>query len=158
MRELTRIRRSKIAALCAVPALVLLMAGCASVAGSGTEKADAAPMSDEEYSAAVDAFDLKVAQCLRDKGFDVKDPKPGEGILENLPGINEAGTACYEELGGRPSKGEEPPSDEETMKTMLKTAECLREKGYEVVDPTLKTGLQVPETVTQADLDICFAL
>lgn len=158
MRATPRIHRSQIAALFAVPALVLMLAGCAAGGSSAESTAAAgdAPLSDEEYSKAWDSFNLEVAQCLRDKGFDVKDPAPGAGFEENLPGMNEAGTACYDELGGPPSSGVKL-TDAEILDSMMKTVDCLRKKGYDVPDPTLETGVQGVESVSQADLDICYS-
>ena len=158
MRVTRRIRRSKIAALLAVPALVLMLAACASegATSEAPPASEGAPLSEAEFEAARDAYDMKVAQCLRDKGFDVKDPQPGEGIVEDLPGINEAGAECYAELGDPPTAGEKL-TDAEQMDSMIKTVECLREKGYDVPDPTIDTGIRGTETVPESDLAICYA-
>ncbi|MET0854752.1 MAG: hypothetical protein ABWY30_08975 [Microterricola sp.] len=158
MRATTRIRRSKIGALLAVPALILMLSACASegTAAETPAVSEDAPLSDAEFAAARDAYDMKVAQCLRDKGFDVKDPKPGEGIVEDLPGINEAGSACYEELGDPPTAGKQL-TDAEQMDSMMRTVECLREKGYDVPDPSVETGIRGTETVPESDLTICYS-
>lgn len=158
MRAPRRFHRSTIAALLAVPTLVLMLAACApeGATSEAPGASEGAPLSDTEFEAARDAYDMKVAQCLRDKGFDVKDPQPGEGIVEDLPGINEAGAECYEELGDPPTAGEKL-TDAEQMDSMMKTVECLREKGYDIPDPSIDTGIRGTETVPDSDLTVCYA-
>lgn len=168
MRVVSRIRRSQIGVLLAVPAMVLMLAACASAgssaetpAGSSAEAPAAstqAPLNDEEYSKAWDAFNLEVAQCLRDKGFDVKDPAPGGGFEEDLPGMREAGTDCYRELGGQPVSDAPKMTDAEFLDAMMKETECLRKKGYDLPDPTLQSGLGAPTVeLDPADWDACRA-
>ena len=44
---------------------------------------------------------VKGAQCLRDLGYNVKDPKPGEGVsIENIP--TDAVNKCF----GKPRSGQ----------------------------------------------------
>ena len=79
-----------IAGFAATAAILVTLAGCAAPAEtSGPTSAsggEGASVSDAAFQAARDAYDLELAQCLRDKGLDVKDPQPGQGIQESKIG------------------------------------------------------------------------
>lgn len=152
-------RRSRSAAgFAALLALALTMAGCAAApAGSGgappasgTDSPDAAA----EFTAARDAYDLKLAQCLRDAGFQVADPKPGQGITETGDDLNAAASVCMAELGDPPQfAGRIDPT--EALKEMLTWADCLRDRGVEVEEPRLAEAFVVPADATEQDIDAC---
>jgi hypothetical protein len=152
----TRLLRSA-TGLAASAALVFLLAGCApSAGGSDTTEGSggATPTDEASFSAARDAYDLKLAECLRGKGLDVKDPEPGMGIQESSEEINAAASICMQEIGDPPVY-ESPLSDTELHEVYLALAECYRDLGYEVVDPRIGEAFVIPETATDADMAAC---
>lgn len=149
--------RPRFAAAALAPALglLLLLAGCSGPTPDGAAGNDtSAPTDDAAFSAARDAYDLKLAQCLRDAGFDVKDPKPGEGITETAEGINEAASVCMGEIGDPPTSGGKV-DETEMLETMLGWAECLRERGITVEEPQLGQAFFVPEDASPEELATC---
>lgn len=93
---------------------------------------------------------VKFAQCMRDNGVDMPDPKEdGSGgvMLEAVPG-GEAGSADMEKMNAAneackkhlPNGGEfKPPSPEEQDK-MRQQAKCMRDRGYNWPDPKFEGG------------------
>lgn len=139
----------------AVIAAALFLAGCSAsptTGGSGTTSE--APSGNAGFSAARDAYDLKLAQCLRDAGFDVKDPQPGEGITETGEDLNAAASVCMAELGD-PPRADAQMDETEALNTMLGWAECLRERGIEVIEPKLGEAFVLPDDATDEDVEAC---
>ncbi|GAA4521391.1 hypothetical protein [Nonomuraea ferruginea] len=111
-------------------ALALALTGCGAEApgvasAGGDPTASAAPSLDREERG------LKWAQCMRENGVDVPDPKPGEGIRMTMgPGTQEkmeqAREACKE---WQPAGGGR--ADGESNDDLLKIAACMRENGVE---------------------------
>ncbi len=100
---------------------------------------------------------LLMARCLRDNGYDVKDPKNDEGLRSVLTPIflaaNEKGRtelfetiqACAEENNiplGDNADFENPEDVADRLDTELEFAQCLREKGIEVEDPSVDRPLR----------------
>ena len=100
---------------------------------------------------------LLMARCLRDNGYDVKDPKNDEGLRSVLTPIflaaNEKGRtelfetiqACAEENNiplGDNTDFENPEDVADRLDTELEFAQCLREKGIEVEDPSADRPLR----------------
>ena len=100
---------------------------------------------------------LLMARCLRDNGYDVKDPKNDEGLRSVLTpiflGANEKGRtelfetiqACAEENNiplGDNADFENPEDVADRLDTELEFAQCLREKGIEVEDPSADRPLR----------------
>ena len=100
---------------------------------------------------------LLMAKCLRDNGYDVKDPKNDEGLRSVLTPIflaaNEKGRielfetiqACAEENNiplGDNADFENPEDVADRLDTELEFAQCLREKGIEVEDPSADRPLR----------------
>ena len=94
---------------------------------------------------------LLMARCLRDNGYDVKDPKNDEGLRSVLTPIflaaNEKGRielfetiqACAQENNiplGDNADFENPADVADRLDTELEFAQCLREKGIDVEDPS----------------------
>jgi hypothetical protein len=147
------------AGVAATAALLVVLAGCAAPAASGgaaegSGGVGGAAVSGEEFSAARDAYDLKLAECLRGKGFDIKDPLPGQGIQESSSEINEAASTCMSEIGDPPMV-ESPMSDTELLSTQLVWAQCFRELGYEAQEPTLAMAFVIPDGATDDDIAAC---
>jgi hypothetical protein len=142
----------------------LLAAGLVSLPACGADEREPASgtkpanqVSERDFSSARDAYDLELAGCLREKGLDVKDPQPGQGIQESSPEINAAASKCMAELGDPPSVALSKADEAEMRKVQLEQAACLRDKGYDVKDPSPQEALTVPEDATQEDVDACFA-
>lgn len=139
----------------AVVAAALILAGCAAApSGSGGGGTPDAPAGDAGFSAARDAYDLKLAQCLRDAGFDVKDPQPGQGITESGDDLNAAASVCMAELGD-PPRADAKIDETEALQVMLGWAECLRNRGIEVVEPRLGEAFVLPDDATDEDAKAC---
>ena len=100
---------------------------------------------------------LLMARCLRDNGYDVKDPKNDEGLRSVLTPIflaaNEKGRtelfetiqACAEENNiplGDNADFENPEDVADRLDTELEFAQCLRENGIEVEDPSADRPLR----------------
>ncbi|PRA81337.1 hypothetical protein [Microbacterium sp. MYb66] len=152
--------RSLLTALVATPMLLLALAACSTGTGGASSAAPTAASgggssaADAELSAARDDYDLKLAECIRGKGFDVADPKPGEGFDSDDPEEITAAGECMQELGDPPG-GASRKTDAEHLEDMIKTVDCLRGKGYEVNDPTIETGFLMPDDVSDADFETC---
>ncbi len=92
---------------------------------------------------------MAFTQCLRDQGFDVLDPvvdsegnvqKPelAEGVDPKREDLGEAYEACSEHLGGFSFERKRVDVSEQ-VDQFVALATCLREKGYDVDDPTAET-------------------
>ena len=101
--------------------------------------------------------ELLLARCLRDKGYDVQDPKNDEGLRSVLTPIfiaaDERGRTelfetiqiCAEENNiplGDNSDFENPEDVADRLDTELEFAQCLRGKGIEVEDPSAERPLR----------------
>ncbi|NUS73186.1 MAG: hypothetical protein HOQ05_07255 [Corynebacteriales bacterium] len=110
--------------LAAVPmALALALTGCS----NGDKNEDAA--------SEADAQGVLYAQCLRENGLDVEDPKPGENVRIQLEAggsvtkekAQEAQAACKDL---NPSS-DNPAAQQEMAEKSRKFSECMRENGVE---------------------------
>ena len=110
----------------------------------------------EENLSSEDA-QLLLARCLRDYGYDVKDPKNDEGLRSVLTPIfiaaDEKGrTELFETIQGCAEENNIPLGDNaafenpedvaDRLDTELEFAQCLREKGIEVEDPSADRPLR----------------
>ena len=101
--------------------------------------------------------ELLLARCLRDKGYDVQDPKNDEGLRSVLTPIfiaaDERGRTelfqtiqtCAEENNiplGNNADFENPEDVADRLDTELEFAQCLRGKGIEVEDPSADRPLR----------------
>ncbi|GAB2873489.1 hypothetical protein [Lentzea nigeriaca] len=104
---------------------------------------------------------VKFAQCMRDNGIDMPDPKqddkggvmieasPGDGSPPDEEKMKAAHEACKKHL---PNGGEfKPPSPEEQDK-MRQNAKCMRDKGYNWPDPKFDGG-GAAESIELPNLD-----
>ncbi|MFC7220526.1 hypothetical protein ACFQLX_20530 [Streptomyces polyrhachis] len=149
------------AALAALPvALTLALAGCGSDGGGDDGVASAGDGRKDPKAAASpglsrDEMLVKLAQCLREHGVDVEDPKPGEGLAVPVDGGGQAKVDTAMEA----CRAFEPPapSDEDNAKEreqMLTFARCMRENGVESFkDPKPGEGVDLgPEQAQDPDL------
>ncbi|TMR99611.1 hypothetical protein [Nonomuraea basaltis] len=125
--------------LTALAAATLLLAGCgsddgggsdvASVSGTGPQAAASAKPSEDPHEKA-----LKYAQCMRENGIDMDDPEPGKGVMlrldKNTPQetMKKAQEACkqYAPSGQRAGGG-----DPKRAEALRKVAQCMRDNGVE---------------------------
>ncbi|HEX8867902.1 MAG TPA: hypothetical protein VF821_19745 [Lentzea sp.] len=95
---------------------------------------------------------LKYAQCMRDNGVDMPDPKQdengqgmviqgmpadGEGAPPDMEKLNAATTACKQYL---PNGGEYKPPSPEDQDKARQSAKCMRDRGYNWPDPKFDGG------------------
>ena len=101
--------------------------------------------------------ELLMARCLRDMGYDINDPKNGERLRSILQPVFlatdqkgrdelfETIQICAEENDiplGNNADFENPEDVAERLDTELEFAQCLREKGIEVEDPSTERPLR----------------
>jgi hypothetical protein len=128
------------AALLAVAAL-----GLAACGGDDEAPASAANSASEDDKTR--EAQVKFAECMRENGVDIPDPKPGEGQRIRVgpdSGIDpeefeEASKACekYRE-DIRPQLSEE--EQQEFKERALEFARCMREHGVDMPDPTFDSN------------------
>jgi hypothetical protein len=130
--------------------LMLGIAGCAGTSGgSGVARASKPPGASASPKPAGTGDEqeqmLKFAQCMREHGIQMDDPKPGEGI--KLPGVvdpqkaDAAMQACKQYLpgGGEPNK-----PDPGQLEQLRKYAQCMRDQGIKnFPDPDPNEGLKL---------------
>lgn len=133
---LTERTRRPLATLGAAALLVLSIAACA--------PQPAEPAATEPISA--DDALLKYADCMRDHGVQMDDPEPGGGISIDAEGLSPEEVQAAEEdcadlreqALGEPEGG---GISEEQKQRILDQVACMRERGYDVPDPTFDGGM-----------------
>ena len=140
---------------------VLLLTGACAKRYDGPEVASLkanpadipAPAATPSATAAADRTDQlrQFAQCMRDQGVDVKDPQPGaalggiagmgEGINQNDPHVIQAFQKCQSKL---PNGGQPPRLNPQQVEIFRQFAQCMRDHGIDLPDPTADGGLQAP--------------
>ena len=110
-----------------------------------------------EEVVSVEDAQLLLARCLRDNGYEITDPKIGESLQSVLQPIFLAADqkgrdelfqtieTCAEEnnipLGGT-AEFENPEAVADSLDTQLEFAQCLRENGIEIEDPSAESPLR----------------
>ena len=135
-----------------------------------------------EEVVSVEDAQLLLARCLRENGYDITDPKNDESLQSVIGPIwlaadqkgrqelQETIQTCAEEnnipLGGS-AEFENPEVVADLLDTQLEIAQCLRENGIEIEDPSSESPLrpllielvqsgQYLQTQIQEASDICF--
>ena len=135
-----------------------------------------------EEVVSVEDAQLLLARCLRENGYDITDPKNDESLQSVIGPIwlaadqkgreelQESIQICAEEnnipLGGS-SEFENPEAVADLLDTQLEFAQCLRENGIEIEDPSAERPLrpllielvqsgQYLQAQIQEAADICF--
>ncbi|NUW32953.1 hypothetical protein HTZ77_16140 [Nonomuraea sp. SMC257] len=159
--------RPLLAAVCAAAALTACAAktpasdGVASASGAtASPGASAATASLDPRSA-----QLKFAQCMREHGIQMDDPEPGGGIrIKSQKGdearMQEAQKACghFMEAAVGEAKGKVDPQQRDKM---LKFAQCMREHGIDMKDPSSDGRIEInvkpgtPEEKVKAAHEAC---
>ncbi|MFD0688785.1 hypothetical protein [Actinomadura fibrosa] len=118
--------------------------GVASVGGTAGAKASASPTA----SLSAEDAQLKFAQCMREHGIDVPDPGSGTGGAARLgKGTNRdklqaALKQCQSWLqaGGKLPDLKDPKVHDQ----YVKFAQCMREHGVDMKDPTPDGQIEIP--------------
>ena len=135
-----------------------------------------------EEVVSVEDAQLLLARCLRENGYDISDPKNDESLQSVLQPVflaaeqkdreelRETIQICAEDnnipLGGS-ADFENPEAVADSLDTQLEFAQCLRENGIEIEDPSAESPLrpllrelvqsgQYLQTQIQEASDICF--
>ena len=135
-----------------------------------------------EEVVSVEDAQLLLARCLRENGYDISDPKNDESLQSVLQPVFLAADqkgreelfetiqACAEDnnipLGGS-AEFENPEAVADSLDTQLEFAQCLRENGIEIEDPSAESPLrpllfelvqsgQYLQTQIQEAAEICF--
>lgn len=150
--------------------LGLVLTGCGAparedgVASAGG--ATAAPTASSSASAPTDPREaqLKFAQCMREHGVEMDDPEPGGGIrIKSRAGdgqkVEQAQQACKHFMDAAIGDGSRKPSKEQLDRN-LKFAQCMREHGIDMPDPTdgrieLRIKPGTPEEKVNAAQEAC---
>jgi hypothetical protein len=127
-----RMNKRMTSAVFAAGVASLALAACGAGDGSGGGRSDREKL--EEYA-------LKHAQCMREHGIDVPDPKPGQGLImnggiANPEAVERATRACEKEIGKPPMPELSAEDQREFREAALKHARCMREHGIDIPDPT----------------------
>ncbi len=124
--------------LAATALATLLLAACG---GTTDEAARGQGGKEEEFEQAA----LKHAQCMREEGVDVPDPKPGQKGLILREGPAPGGSpeaqrraqeACAKYLDDLPPPRLSEKQQNEMRDGAIKHAKCMREQGVDFPDPT----------------------
>lgn len=159
----TPTRRWSAAALLASPALALALSACGTDApptgtsdgASASSPAAAEGVSGTDVDAARDAYDLRLAECMRGRGLDIADPAPGAGITESGPEVSAAASACMAEIGDPPVHAWTEEELAALQERYLAMADCYRDLGYDVEDPADGEAITLPEGMSDADFARC---
>lgn len=152
-------------------ALVLLAATAAVGCSKSTDSGDGVASLDDTGSASttsttVDPQDaqLEFAECMRENGMpDFPDPDsgggpvmvgPGNEIDPNDPAFQDANQACASKLGNGAGGTLDPAGSQEIQEQLLAMAECMRDQGFDLPDPSFDGGvgqMQLPDGVDPSD-------
>jgi len=152
--------RSKLGELILVAVVGLMLVACGSDskdvpslnaddAQRGEPATDTLAAVAEEEPLDDEAKMLAFTQCLRDQGIEYLDPvvdtdgnvrRPtlAEGVEVSREELGAAYEACAEHIEGL-TLGRERPNVSEQVDEFVALATCLRDKGYDVDDPTAET-------------------
>ncbi|MEU8341352.1 hypothetical protein SAMN05443665_101097 [Actinomadura meyerae] len=131
--------------LAALPlALALALTGCGSDDGGDTGVASAGGAKQEGAAGGAkpnpDEMGVKFAQCMREHGVDMEDPKPGKGVQLKVKGkkeiVEKAMEACRQY---NPQANATGAPDPEMQERAREHAECMRQHGVEAF-PDPKPG------------------
>ncbi|MFI6299174.1 hypothetical protein ACIBEJ_46815 [Nonomuraea sp. NPDC050790] len=131
----------------AAAAMLMALAACGSTSATTGTGATSAGASASPSGNARDA-QLKFAQCMRENGVDMDDPaEDGRIVMKAKPGtdrakMEKAQQACQKHLKGVMGDGGQS-MDPARRDQMVKFAQCMRENGVDVPDPTANGGIMM---------------
>ncbi|MEU8798662.1 hypothetical protein [Spirillospora sp. NPDC048819] len=149
--------------LAVVPlALALTLSGCGSdeedgsgVASAGGAKQGGAAGDGDKPSP--EEMGVKFAQCMREHGVDMEDPKPGQGVRFKVKGdkavVDKAMEACRQYSPQANRTGAPDPRQQERAREF---AECMRRNGVEKFpdpDPN-QPGIRINKNEVGDDPDL----
>ena len=111
-------------------ALALCVIGLVACGGGSGSGADGEGAAREEAG-------LEFAQCMREHGVEMEDPKPGQNITidgREDPKTKRALAACDGKLD-KVAQDLSPEEDEEFREGWLAFSKCMREEGIDLADP-----------------------
>ena len=112
------------------------------------------PSASSSNAASQDA-NLSVAQCMREKGFDVPDTGlTPDNAKDTSAGFNAAVNECMAKTDGLTGQ-DDLTKDPAARDALVKGAQCLRDLGYNVKDPEPGKGVDIQD-VPQDALNKCF--
>jgi hypothetical protein len=128
-----------------IAALTVALAAC-----GGDDSTSSADREEEAREAA-----LEFPQCMRERGVDMPDPDVGEGGRLTFESGSEGDAAAFERAQKACAKHLEDarppePSAEEQRdfrEQALKHAQCMRDHGIDMPDPTFGEGGRVQQTL-----------
>ncbi|MFG2002758.1 hypothetical protein ACGFNU_26720 [Spirillospora sp. NPDC048911] len=136
-------------------ALGLVLAGCGGAEGSGVASAGGTAVSaSPSASLSAEEADLKFAQCMRENGVNVPDPKPGTDRRDVRLGkgidrskLEGAMKKCrpFLEAGGKMPDLKDP----KVRDAMTKFAQCMRQNGVDMPDPGPDGFFKMPTGVSE---------
>lgn len=137
--------------------------GVASINGSGATSTSAAANSggNANSDAAEQDAMVKFAQCMRQHGVNMPDPKPAAGggggrAIQAIPGGNANDPAAAQKMQAAdeacqkflPNGGK--PTAQDTQR-QLKFAQCMRQHGVDIPDPTPNGGGGSSISINESD-------
>ena len=131
---------------------LVALAGCGAHGGSDAKASSSANAQDAS---------VKFAQCMRQHGVNVDDPRPGDpGVRFTAKNMNQSQLdAAMRACRKYSPKGDLAPNDPRARDQMLKMAQCLRRHGVQIADPQPGQGLRVQvkkdDTKTQQAMEAC---
>ena len=121
-------------------AALLTLTACGGAGGAA--RTSATPQGGDAAAAASGNNDqlVEFARCLRQNGVNVPDPKPGDRLVDVIHGTDTSGgefreaiAACQSKL---PEQARQRMNDPEMDDNMLRFAQCMRDNGVDMPDPT----------------------
>jgi hypothetical protein len=142
--------------------MISLLVACSSTANDVPTLGATPTAIDELAELDNEAKVMAFAQCMRDEGFELKDPtvdadgnvqipEPIEGVSYTRAEIRVGYEVCGVHLEGI-TFGRQREITSEMVDQLVELASCLRDKGYEVDDPTAET-LQAWRANLRVDFD-----
>ncbi|SFK06246.1 hypothetical protein SAMN05216275_116114 [Streptosporangium canum] len=137
-------------------ALTLPLAGCGSGDDGGGTVASAGGAKTGDGTGAAKSVSpgemgVKFAQCMRENGVDMEDPKPGEGMRLTLKKGKESEKAMEACREYSPMENGPKQADPEAEEKGRKFAACMRENGVEeFADPPAgQRGIRINEKIAE---------
>ena len=135
--------------------LVAVLAGCTATSAPSTSST--AENSTGTAAQAYDQWELKYRDCVGAKGFELPAGAGEIDFGDRQPAFDAASAVCIKTIGVPPAtRNTGTESHAEVDAKMLKIVDCLRNRGYTLDDPK-ETVVNIPDNVTQADVEACAA-
>jgi len=134
-------------------ALPLLIGSLAACSGENKPSEEASNPSSQQ---SVEDWQIAYKNCLREEG--VETGKDGQMSLSGGEEFAEADERCRERVGESPVGDVKPLTDAEreaARAELVTMAECLRDAGYDVDDPTPDGGLELPDDLPEGVAEQC---